>query len=31
MVMKPSEFGAYLRDDITKWAKVVQISGAKVE
>jgi tripartite-type tricarboxylate transporter receptor subunit TctC len=31
MVMKPAEFGAYLREDIAKWAKVVKISGAKVE
>lgn len=31
MTMKPDEFGKYLRDDIEKWAKVVKISGAKVD
>jgi tripartite-type tricarboxylate transporter receptor subunit TctC len=31
LVMTPAEFGAYLRGDIAKWAKVVQVSGAKVE
>jgi tripartite-type tricarboxylate transporter receptor subunit TctC len=31
MTMTPSEFGQYLRDDIEKWAKVVKISGAKVD
>jgi tripartite-type tricarboxylate transporter receptor subunit TctC len=31
MLMKPSEFDAYLRKDIEKWAQVVKFSGAKVE
>ena len=31
MSMSPEEFGTYLREDITKWAKVVKISGAKVD
>ncbi len=31
MHMTPTEFDAYLRKDIDKWAKVVKISGAKVE
>lgn len=29
--MTPEEFQAFLRKDIEKWAKVVKISGAKVE
>jgi tripartite-type tricarboxylate transporter receptor subunit TctC len=29
MVMSPAEFEKYLRDDIEKWAKVVQQSGIK--
>jgi tripartite-type tricarboxylate transporter receptor subunit TctC len=29
MVMTPDEFGKYLADDIVKWERVVQISGAK--
>ena len=31
MVMTPEAFGAYLRQDIEKWAKVVKLSGAKVD
>ncbi len=30
MVKSPEEFEKYLRADIEKWAKVVQLSGAKV-
>jgi tripartite-type tricarboxylate transporter receptor subunit TctC len=29
MAMSTSEFGRYLEGDIAKWAKVVQVSGAK--
>jgi tripartite-type tricarboxylate transporter receptor subunit TctC len=29
--MTPAEFSKYLRDDIEKWAKVVKLSGAKVQ
>jgi tripartite-type tricarboxylate transporter receptor subunit TctC len=31
MIMTPAEFDKYLRDDIEKWAKVVKLSGAKVQ
>ena len=31
LVMTPAEFDSYLRDDIEKWAKVVKLSGAKVQ
>jgi tripartite-type tricarboxylate transporter receptor subunit TctC len=31
MVMTPGKFTTYLNGDIAKWAKVVKISGAKVE
>jgi len=31
MRMTTEEFGRYLRDDIDKWARVVKISGAKVD
>ena len=27
----PEEFGAYIRQDIAKWAKVIQLSGARPE
>ena len=29
--MSPAQFDAYLRKDIEKWAKVVEVSGAKVK
>jgi len=29
MTMTPEEFGRYETDDIAKWARIVQISGAK--
>jgi len=31
MVMSVDTFGRYLQDDIAKWARIVKISGAKVE
>ena len=31
MTMTPAEFGAFLQRDIDKWAKVVEMSGAKVQ
>jgi tripartite-type tricarboxylate transporter receptor subunit TctC len=31
MTMTPAEFGSFLQRDIDKWAKVVQVSGAKVQ
>jgi len=31
LIMTPTEFDAYLRKDIEKWAQVVKVSGAKVE
>ena len=31
MHMTPAEFDKFLREDIEKWAKVVKISGAKVD
>ncbi len=31
MNMSTDEFAAYLREDIAKWAKVVKLSGAKVD
>jgi tripartite-type tricarboxylate transporter receptor subunit TctC len=31
MTMTPAEFGTFLQRDIDKWAKVVQLSGAKVQ
>jgi len=30
MVMTPAQFTTYIADDIVKWAKVVKLSGAKV-
>jgi len=30
LVMNPADFAAYLRGDIDKWAKVVELSGAKL-
>jgi tripartite-type tricarboxylate transporter receptor subunit TctC len=27
----PEQFGAFVRDEIAKWAKVIKISGAKAE
>jgi len=31
MTMTPDEFGRYLNDDVTKWERIVKISGAKVD
>ena len=31
MHMTPAEFGKFIEQDIQKWAKVVKISGAKVD
>jgi tripartite-type tricarboxylate transporter receptor subunit TctC len=31
MIMDPAAFDKYLRADIAKWARVVEVSGAKVE
>jgi len=31
MTMTPAEFGGFLQRDIDKWAKVVKVSGAKVQ
>jgi tripartite-type tricarboxylate transporter receptor subunit TctC len=31
MTMTPDQFAQYLRNDIEKWAKVVKVSGAKVD
>jgi tripartite-type tricarboxylate transporter receptor subunit TctC len=31
MTMNPEEFTRYMNDDITKWARIVKISGAKPE
>ena len=31
MIMTPAQFEKYLNQDIVKWAKIVKISGARVE
>ena len=31
MHMTPPEFAKYMEQDIEKWAKVVKISGAKID
>ena len=31
MIMTPDQFGEFLKKDVVKWAKVVQVSGAKVD
>ena len=31
MMMGVDEFARYVADDVTKWAHIVQISGAKVD
>lgn len=31
VVMSPAEFGAYIKSEVTKWAKVVKESGARAE
>jgi tripartite-type tricarboxylate transporter receptor subunit TctC len=31
MGMKPDEFGAFLKEDVAKWAKVVKAAGAKAD
>jgi hypothetical protein len=28
--MKPAEFGEYISKDIEKWAKLIEMSGAKL-
>lgn len=30
-VMSPAEFGAFLKKDIEKWAKVIEVSGATIQ
>jgi tripartite-type tricarboxylate transporter receptor subunit TctC len=29
--LRPAEFGAFVRSEIDRWAKVVKASGAKAE
>jgi tripartite-type tricarboxylate transporter receptor subunit TctC len=31
LMMKPDEFGRYLDADIAKWARIIKVSGAKVD
>ena len=31
MQMTPAQFGKFLEQDIQKWARVVKLSGAKVD
>jgi len=31
MTMTPEQFGKYLDEDIVKWARIVKLSGAKVD
>ena len=31
LMMTPDQFGAYIKQEIVKWSKVVKDSGARVE
>ncbi len=31
VIMTPAQFGAYIKSEYTKWAKVVKDSGARVD
>jgi tripartite-type tricarboxylate transporter receptor subunit TctC len=31
VTMTPAEYGAYIKSEVVKWAKVVRASGAKVD
>jgi tripartite-type tricarboxylate transporter receptor subunit TctC len=31
LTMSPGEYGAYIKAEVAKWAKVVRASGAKVD